>query len=96
VNEHTLPPSQLAARLSLPALCEYNTAVATFGGATFHLAAHSQFSAGSYPRFGSFAASDYSGAVEPEDDGGVAAKGGAVEAWYHHEQQRKKDAEGKQ
>lgn len=35
------------------------------------------------------------GAVEPEDDGGVAARGGSVEAWLHHEQQKKKEAEGK-
>ncbi|KAJ9099596.1 hypothetical protein QFC20_005662 [Naganishia adeliensis] len=35
------------------------------------------------------------GAVEPEDDGGVAARGGTVEAWLHHEQPKKREAEDK-
>lgn len=35
------------------------------------------------------------GAVEPEDDGGVAARGGTVEAWLHHEQQKKREGEEK-
>lgn len=33
------------------------------------------------------------GAVEPEDDGGVAAKGGAVSAWLHSQKEKEKEAE---